>query len=633
MDYFRQLALLLKQEREEDKKAFDLLAQNSSVQQRRTNGYSWYPVAIRDQELGKGDYLTVQFERTTHTELSHFFRFGVAATLFSQHAPKENRLDGVITHVSGNMLKINFRTDELPDWAEDGKLGIDLAFDDNSYEEMRKALQLADALKEKREEGHLIRVLTGSQQPEWKRDIPTIHQPALNHSQQQAVQQILRADQLAIVHGPPGTGKTTTLVQAIRGIYDQENSPVLVVAASNAAVDLLSEKLLQSGMEVLRIGNPARISETLQSLTLDEKLSGHPRMKEIRRMKKQADEYRSMAHKYKRSFGKAEWEQRKALFKEARSIMQEVDNTLQYMTRDLIDRAQVITATLVGAAHYTIQHLRFHTVVMDEATQAMEPAAWIPILKGKKIVLAGDHHQLSPTVKSIEAAAGGLSISLFEKLVKLYPESVSLLKEQYRMNKAIMFFSNKEFYENQLIAAANVAEHTIFDNDPPFVFIDTAGCGFEEKQVGTSTSNPEEAAFLVKQLQHYLEEISQHGSVDIETLSVGIIAPYKEQVEEIKIAFSNATPPLNSTQVSINTVDSFQGQERDIVYISLTRSNTDSRIGFLAEIRRMNVAMTRARKKLVILGDSSTLAQHQFYGRLIELAEQTGAYHSAWEWM
>jgi superfamily I DNA and/or RNA helicase len=632
MDYFKKLALLLKQEREEDKKAFDLLTQNSSVQDRRANGYCWYPVAIRDTELGKGDYLTVQFERTTHTEIPSAFRFGGAATLFSNHDPKKDRIEGIISHISGNTLKISFRSEDLPDWADDGKLGIDLAFDDNSYEEMRKALQLADSLQEKKEDGRLIRILTQQEPPDWHRDIPDFKTNALNESQLAAVRKILQAENLAIVHGPPGTGKTTTLVQAVKALSQTERGPILVVAASNAAVDLLSEKIAAAGIAVLRIGNPVRVSEHLQSLTLDDKLSLHPRMKDIRKMKKQADEYRSMAHKYKRSFGKAEWEQRKALFKEAKLIMQDVDDTLQYMTRDTINRAQVITATLVGAAHSSIEKLRYHTVVLDEATQALEPAAWIPILKGKKLVLAGDHHQLAPTVKSAEAAANGLTTTLFEKLVKAYPETVTMLQVQYRMNAAIMEFSNQEFYENRLVADPVVADRLIMPDDCPFLFIDTAGCGFEEKQAGTSTSNPEEAAFLVKQFTQYWLTI-QETRHNQEPLSVGIIAPYKMQLEAIQDAFKDAGGLPADAKISINTVDSFQGQERDIIYISMTRSNTDNRIGFLSEIRRMNVAMTRAKMKLVIIGDSSTLAQHAFYARLIELAEQRNAYKSAWEFL
>lgn len=632
MDYFRQLAHLLKQEWQEDKKNFDEQVQRSTVQERRTNGYSWYPVAIRDTELGKGDYLTVQFERTTHTELSHQFRFGGSASLFSQHQPDTNRLEGIITHVSGNTLKINFRMEELPDWADDGKLGIDLAFDDNSYEEMRKAMQLADALKEKREEDRLIRVLTGEEAPARKRTSPALPLTGLNDSQQAAIRNILEAEDLSIVHGPPGTGKTTTLIQAIKALCSVETGPLLVVAPSNAAVDLLSEKAAEAGLSVLRIGNPVRVSENLQSLTLDEKLAAHPRTKEIKRMKKQADEYRNLAHKYKRSFGKAEWEQRKALFKEARAIMKEVENTLDYMTRDILEKAQVITCTLVGAAHYTIANLRYQTVVMDEATQALEPAAWIPVLKAKKLVLAGDHQQLAPTVKSQEAATAGLSTSLFEKLVARWPEAVSLLTTQYRMNAAIMDYSNRKFYEGKLVAAPTVADHLIYPGDKPLLFIDTAGCGYEEKQVGSSTSNPEEAAFLVNYLRHYQDECTL-AATSTEHLSIGIIAPYKEQLEAIRQAIQQEGSFPFKGQLSINTVDSFQGQERDIILISMTRSNPDSRIGFLSEIRRMNVAMTRARKKLVIIGDSSTLAQHAFYAGLIEMAEKQNAYQSAWEYL
>lgn len=632
MDYFRQLALALKQEWQEDKLNFDEQVRLSSVQDRRANGYSWYPVAIRDTELGKGDYLTVQFERTTHTEIPHLFRFGGAATLFSQHQPDTNRLEGIITHVSGNTLKINFRTEELPDWADDGKLGIDLAFDDNSYEEMRKALQLADSLKDKREEGRLIRILTGEETPTWRREESSFTSAALNESQQAAVRKIIDAQDLAIVHGPPGTGKTTTLIEAIKILCLTEKGPLLVVAPSNAAVDLLSEKAADAGCSVLRIGNPVRVSEKLQALTLDVKLATHPRMKEIRRMKKQADEYRTMAHKYKRSFGKAEWEQRKALFKEVRAIMKEVDNTMEYMTRDIIEKSQVITATLVGAAHYTITDLRYAVVIMDEATQALEPAAWIPILKTRKLVLAGDHQQLAPTVKSQAAAEAGLSTSLFEKLVQRWRETVTMLTTQYRMNAGIMEFSNRKFYEGKLLADAFVADHTIFPGDAPFLFIDTAGCGFEEKQVGTSTSNPEEAAFLVNYFIRYWKEVTEAG-IPAKDLSIGIIAPYKEQLEAIRKAVENAGSVPFIQQLSINTVDSFQGQERDIILISMTRSNPDSRIGFLSEIRRMNVAMTRAKKKLVIIGDSSTLAQHAFYSELIELAEQRKAYQSAWEYM
>ncbi len=681
MDYFKKLGDLLKMEREEDRRSYQQLTAASSVTERRSNGLSWYPIAIRGSEMSRGDYLTVELERTTHQDLPHQFRFGVSAVLFSGHDPKENRIEGVVSYQSGNRLKITLHTDELPDWADDGKLGIDLLFDDNSYDEMQNALKLAATLSEKREEGNLIRVLTGEkaptfQPPDTRRDQPagtshnqastashypnvidiassrsaisiapgspasTPHPPnvysapsKLNPSQQAAVDKILSANELAIVHGPPGTGKTTTLVQAIKALIQRDHQKILVVAPSNTAVDLLSEKLSEEGLNVLRVGNPVRVSERLMSLTLDSKMAAHNSMKEIKKLKKQAGEFRDMAHKYKRNFGKAEREQRKALFDEARKIMKQVENTEQYIMDDLLARAQVITATLVGANHYTVRNLKYHTVVIDEAGQALEPACWIPILKAQKVVLAGDHCQLSPTVKSNEAAKKGLSTTLLEKNTALHPEAVVLLEEQYRMNEMIMGYSSSVFYENKLKAHASVAHHLLFAEDWPLVFVDTAGCGFEEKSEGTSTTNPEEAAFLFKHLTQLVTELNTHYPVkDFPTIA--IISPYKQQIQILKEQLQHS-PDLKEygDKIAVNTIDSFQGQERDIVYISMTRSNTENKIGFLSDIRRMNVAMTRARKKLVVIGDSGTLSQFPFYADFITYAEQNNAYKSAWEFV
>jgi predicted DNA helicase len=402
------------------------------------------------------------------------------------------------------------------------------------------------------------------------------------------------------------------------------------VAPSNAAVDLLSEKLFDEGLNVVRVGNPARVSERLMSLTLDSKIAAHNSIKEIKRLKKQAAEYRDMAHKYKRNFGPAEREQRKALFTEARNISREVEKMEQYIIDDTLSKASVITATLVGANHYTVRHLKYHTVIIDEAGQAIEPACWIPILKGKKLVMAGDHCQLPPTIKSAEAAKE-LGITLMEKCVALHPEAVVLLEEQYRMHETIMGFSSAEFYENRLKAHASVAHHTLFPGDNPLLFIDTAGCGFEEKWEGTSLSNPEEAALLLKHLAHLIKELQ---SVDAnEFPAIGVISPYKHQVEVLKENLSSYPELKALDTVAVNTIDSFQGQERDIVYISMTRSNAESSIGFLSDIRRMNVAMTRARKKLVVIGDSATLSQFAFYADFISYAQKHNAYQSAWELM
>jgi ATP-dependent RNA/DNA helicase IGHMBP2 len=629
MEYFKNLLELLKIEREEDKRSYLELTERSSVAERRANGLTWYPIAIRGTEMSRGDYLTVEVERTTHQDVVHQLRFGVSAVLFSNHNIKEDRIEGTVSYQGGNRLKLTLRTDELPDWASDGKLGIDLSFDDNSYDEMQSAVKQADALKDDR----LVKILTGEAAPTFQTDVPPFVVPRLNASQQSAVNKILAANDLAIVHGPPGTGKTTTLVQAIKALVKTEHQKVLVVAPSNAAVDLLTDKLSDEGLNVLRVGNPARVSERLMALTLDGKMAEHSGTKEIKRLKKQANEFRDMAHKYKRNFGKAEREQRKALFDEARSIMKQVENTEQYIIDDLMGKAQVVLATLVGANHYTVRNLKYNTVVIDEAGQALEPACWIPILKAKKVILAGDHCQLSPTVKSNEAARKGLSRTLLEKCVALHPEAVTLLEEQYRMHATIMGYSSSVFYEEKLKAHASVAEHLLFSEDMPLAFVDTAGCGFDEKVEGTSTTNPEEAAFLFKHLTQLVQSLSAHYGKD-NFPSIAIISPYKQQINLLKEQLLHA-PDLQAygDRIAVNTIDSFQGQERDIVYISMTRSNTENNIGFLSDIRRMNVAMTRARKKLVIIGDSATLSQFPFYAGFISYAEGKDGYQSAWEFM
>ncbi|WP_183572133.1 AAA domain-containing protein [Mucilaginibacter sp. X5P1] len=619
MDYFKKLQDLLKIERTEDREAYLKLTTSTSVTDRRAAGLCWYPISITGTEPSRGDYLNVEIERRAHQDIAHQLRFGSPAVLFSNHDPKNDRVEGVISYQGGDRLKINLFTEELPDWSRDGKLGVELLFDDNSYDDMNATLKLAASMPEDRR----IQVLTGLKAPLFAPET-TLPLNGLNTSQQAAVRKIIAAHDLAIVHGPPGTGKTTTLVQAIKLMA--ANEQVLVVAPSNTAVDLLSEKLAQEGLNVLRIGNPARVSDRLMSLTLDSQMAEHSYMKESKKLKKQASEYKNMAHKYKRNFGKAERDQRKALFDEAHKIMKEVAKTEQFIIDDLVSKAQVITATLAGANNWTIKAQKFNTVVIDEAGQALEPACWIPILKSQKVILAGDHCQLPPTIKSATAAKNGLNTTLLEKCVALYPEAVVLLNEQYRMNEAIMGYSSKVFYNNELKAHASVASRLLFEGDSPLNFIDTAGCGFEKKPIGTSVANPEEAAFLFKYLETFVTGIDPFPTI-------AIISPYREQIRLLKEQLTN-TPALLPflDYISVNTIDSFQGQERDMVLISMTRSNSDGEIGFLSDIRRMNVAMTRAKKKLVVIGDSSTLTRLPFYADMVNYAESLGAYKSAWEY-
>lgn len=632
MDYFKKLLSLLKIEREEDRLQYRQLTEKSSVTERRANGLTWYPIAIRGSEMSQGDYITVEVERTTHQDLSHKLRYGMPAVFFGNHDAANDRVEGTISHLSNNKLKITLKTDELPDWAKDGKLGIDLLFDDNSYEEMNAALKLASDIKDS-DTIRLRDILIGEKSPTFRDTTFDLNLPQLNASQNEAVNKILSANEIAIVHGPPGTGKTTTLVQAIKALIKQDHHQILVCAPSNTAVDLLSEKLHLEGLNVLRIGNPARVNERLMALTLDYKMQDHVMIKDAKKLKKQAQEYKNMAHKYKRNFGREERDQRKLLLNEAHKIMKEVGNTEQYIIDDLVSKAQVITATPVGANNYMIRNLSFKTVIIDEAGQALEPSCWIPILKAKKVILAGDHCQLPPTIKSREAAKDGLSNTLLEKCVTLHPSAVTLLNTQYRMNTQIMGYSSSVFYENKLHAHESVANHVLTDLSIPLEFVDTAGCSFEEKLDGTSTTNPDEASLLMKHLCVLVNELSAQYSIE-QFPSIAVIAPYKQQVQVLKEQLSS-TPDLvaYANSININTVDSFQGQERDIVYISMTRSNDKAEIGFLSDIRRMNVAMTRARKKLVVIGDSATLAQHKFYGDFITYAESLNAYKSAWEFM
>ena len=635
MDYFKRLQELLKAEREEDKRAWQEQTLKTTVADRRASGMAWFPIAIRGTELSRAEYITVEVERTTHTDVAHQLRFGVSATLFSNHDLQTDRIDGTVTHTSGNRLKLSLRTDELPEWASNGKLGIDLLFDDNSYDEMDKALKLAITLSEHKDYRQLISILTSKTPPTFDttRYVPT--NDRLNASQQEAVRKIIQANELAIVHGPPGTGKTTTLVQAIKTLIAQGEHRILVVAPSNTAVDLLSEKLSEEGLNVLRVGNPTRVSERLASLTLDSRMASHPTMKDIKRLKKQASEFKNMAHKYKKSFGRAEREQRKALFDEAYKMMKDVDRMEQYIMDDLVAQTQVVAATPVGANHYTVREQRYTTVVIDEAGQALEPQCWIPILKAKKVILAGDHCQLAPTIKSDTAARDGLADTLLEKTITLHPEAVTLLEQQYRMHERIMGYSSAVFYNSLLQAHPSVATHTLYEGAAPLAFVDTAGCGFDEVTENTRISNPEEATLLYKHLEQLVTELAgQYANPQLAFPTIGVISPYREQVNVLKELLLHQPQLLPyADKITVNTIDSFQGQERDIIYLSMVRSNTEGVIGFLADIRRMNVAMTRARKKLVVIGDSATLSRFPFYADFIAYAERHDAYASAWEWM
>jgi ATP-dependent RNA/DNA helicase IGHMBP2 len=553
-------------------------------------------------------------------------------SLFSNHDPKADRINGIISSVNKEIMRISFRVDELPDWSRRGKLGVDLLFDEHSYREMANALRQAKELAADPRRGKLIRKLIGAEQLYTEEKELFFEHPDLNDGQNKAVQRVLDTTDIALLHGPPGTGKTATLIKAIATLLKSNNKQILVVAPSNTAVDLLTERLDAAGISVTRIGNPVKVSEQLQELTLDNKIECHKANKDIKSLQKQVRTYTDMAQKYKRNFGKAEREQRKALFDEAYRIRKDVDKIQDFIVADILDRSQVITATLVGANQDIIRSRSYETVVIDEAGQALEPACWIPILKADKLVLAGDHCQLSPTVKSNNGMNNKLSNTLFEKLVNLYPQAVSLLDTQYRMNEQIMNYPSSALYGGLLKADRSVAHWTIANDSEPIVYIDTAGAGFEETESDGAICNLGEARFLKSHLKTAIASWVQSSPIK-QWPSIGIIAPYRKQVSILReMLEQDEELQRYAALIKVQTIDSFQGQEKDIIYISLTRSNIEQQIGFLSDVRRMNVAMTRAKKKLVVLGDSATIGIHPFYQHFIAYAESLGHYHSVWEW-
>lgn len=633
-EYFQHQKRLLDQERQADSQSFQALALNASAAERRAKGMCWYPVAIRSTETERGDYLGLTLERTSHFDTVHNFKNGSAVALFSNHAPQEDRIEGTLKFVRNDQAYIVLRTEELPEWAREGKLGLDLMFDRYSYDEMDKALQAADQCL-LADGPNIVKVLTGQQRPRPGSCSDAPDRPeGLNDSQALALQKIVLAEDLAIVHGPPGTGKTTTLVASLKAMFQQRpDGQILVTAPSNNAVDLLAEKLHEAGLKVLRLGNPVKISDTLQALGLEAQTRAHPLWKEIKKSKKRASEFQDMAHKYKRNFGKAEREQRKALFDEARKIRAEADKSEQYIMDRLIRDAQIIAATLVGSQQFPVRDRTYDVVVVDEAGQALEPAMWIALQKAPKAILAGDHCQLPPTLKANLQEKDGLGHTLLEKCTALWPEAVTMLEEQYRMHEQIMAFPSRAFYEDRLKAHGSVATRLLFEGDMPLCFIDTAGTGFEERSSGTSLYNPEEADLLVRILGQDIEAIREQRGNDGPFPSIAVISPYKAQVGLLqdKLGAAGYKKALGD-KLAIDTIDGFQGQEKDIVYICMARSNTDGSIGFLSDIRRMNVAMTRARMRLVVIGDSATLGSSPFYTEWMEHVERSGGYRSAWEW-
>ncbi len=610
---------LLKLEKDEELASYNRLLKEVPIKERKLSGLCWFPVKIVEQSYSLGSNLRLNLQRNPAEKDAHRFQSGSPVLLFdpANHSRFEK---AIVIKVDDQKMLVQMHADEIPEWLDDVDPGVQMGFDSRSYQEMEFALNRAINADHNRL-AILRDVLLGIKEPQFQDpEIPVPLINSLNESQQKAVELIVKAQDLALVHGPPGTGKTTTLVAAISELCKTEKQ-VLVCAPSNAAVDHLSRKLQESGLRVLRIGHSARISEDLNSISLEELVRNSREYQEVRELKKKAQEFRNEASKFKRNFGASERARKKELYQESRALVKDASGIEDYIIQKCISNAQAITCTLVGSTFRELKDVSFNTLVIDEAGQALEPMCWIPIQKAQRVVMAGDPYQLPPVVKNVEAARKGLETTLMEKSLDRTRAS-EMLNVQYRMNEIIMGFSNEWFYRGHLKAHSSVAHHLLNAHQPALSFIDTAGCSFNEvrPEDNGSISNPGEAKVLAL---IYNELVTDLGYAP----ECGIISPYREQVRVLKELLHTHEAPI------IQSVDAFQGQERDVIFLSLVRSNDEGDIGFLKDYRRMNVAMTRARKKLIIIGDSATLANDPFYEAFLKYAEQFGSYQSAWEWM
>ena len=613
----QQQRLLLQLEYQAEKESFRRQTEEMGLLRKVKRGDAWYPLKIGKSYYNSLNQLVVEVHRQGDEEIEHNFEFGKPVCFFSVGEKDKIRyfsFTGTVSYVDGDRMVVSVPDNgQLIDVQGAENVGVQLFFDETSYKMMFDALDRV--IKAKGRLGYLRDLFYSRQQAETFSFAP-MHFPYLNRTQEEAVNKVLRAKDVAIVHGPPGTGKTTTLVEAIYETLRRENQ-VLVCAQSNMAVDWISEKLVDRGINVLRIGNPTRVNDKMLSFTYERRFEAHPDYELLWAIRKAIRELR--AH---RKRGDEKYHQKLERLKE-RATELEVRINAQ-----LFGEARVIACTLVGSANRLLEGQKFGTLFIDEAAQALEAACWIPIRRVSRVILAGDHCQLPPTVKSFAALKAGLGKTLMERIVDNKPEVVTLLKMQYRMNEEIMRFSSDWFYGNQVESAPEVKFRSILDLDIPMTWVDTSQFQlpeneeslFKEQFVGESFGriNKAEAELTLMALETYFGKIGKQRILD-ERIDVGVISPYRAQVQYLRrlLKKKDFFKPYRHL-ISVNTVDGFQGQERDVILISLVRANDEGQIGFLRDLRRMNVAITRARMKLIILGDASTMTRHPFYKKLYE---------------
>lgn len=606
---------LLQIEYEYEKEQFKQQTELMGIGRKIKRGMCWYPLNLGRNYYNALNQLVIEVERREDKDIEHQFEYGRPVCFFTQDVSgKLNYLNFVATvnYVDEDrMVVILPSVDALLALQSKEVVGVQLYFDETSYRLMFEALKQVIGAKNNRL-AELRDIFHGTQ-PASTFSFHPLRFPWLNATQEEAVNKVLHAKDVAIVHGPPGTGKTTTLVEAVYETLHRENQ-VLVCAQSNMAVDWISEKLVDRGVSVLRIGNPSRVNDKMLSFTYERRFESHPDYPQLWSIRKAIREL------YARSRKGAE---REAVRQKINSLKDRATELEIRINESLFSEARVIACTLVGSANRLLTGQKFGTLFIDEAAQALEAACWIPIRKADRVILAGDHCQLPPTVKAPEALRAGLGHTLMQTIVKNKPDTVSLLKLQYRMNDEIMRFSSEWFYGGMLQSAPEVKYRSILDFDTPIEWINTEGFDCNEEFIGENYGriNKSEAELSIEQLKGYITKIGRERFLD-ERIDVGMISPYKAQVQYLRRLVRNDAffKPYRQA-ITINTVDGFQGQERDVILISLVRANEEGQIGFLNDLRRMNVAITRARMKLIILGDASTLTRHAFYKRLYTYIE------------
>ena len=617
-DLVRQKDLLLK-EYEFEKEQFQRQTQNMGVQKKVRRGMCWFPLSVSRSYYNSLDQLVVELRRTTDLDVEHQFEPGKPVCFFQEDASgmlSYMKFVAQVSFVEENSMVVSLPSAQaLAQITDADRLGVQLYLDEYTYRLMFQALDSVISAKDNRLAQ--LRDICHTSAPASQFSFEPVRFPWLNASQEKAADMVLRAKDVAVVHGPPGTGKTTTLVEAIYETLRREVQ-VLVCAQSNMAVDWISEKLSERGVSILRMGNPTRVTDRMLQDTYERRFERHPLYDQLWGIR------RSIRQLYDSREGNRENRHQKIARLKERAA--ELEYTIN---ESLFTDARVIACTLTGSAHPLLQGRRFGTLFIDEAAQALEAACWIAIQKVDRIVLAGDHRQLPPTIKSPAALSGGLDKTLMQTICENKPRCVSMLNVQYRMCDEIMQFPNREFYDGQLHSDPSVKYRGILDWDTAIEWIESEeplesldrleppeSPGELLASDGLSRINPAEARQALQSLRNYIERIGRDRILH-ERLDIGIISPYKGQVQLLRRMLRRESwwKPLRQL-ISVNTVDGFQGQERDIILISMVRNNEQGQVGFLADLRRMNVAITRARMKLIIIGHSPTLCHHPFYKRL-----------------